>query len=204
MKLKSIIILSLLVLIALSCNQKKETSQKPSIVEGVESLPSMVEKAKENVAITGKLKQLSPITATDMDAWMPSKLGVMERTSYLVDMLPQMGVFTTKATFKDPNSKRSLKITFMDGAGEQGSRAISPYLNLERFYEDRTDANGFQKIITKNEMKIVQKYKNRGDKFDLEFAPKNRYMVKIETESLTEEELWTAVNQFPFEKLPGI
>jgi len=92
----------------------------------------------------------------------------------------------------------------MDGAGEQGSRAISPYLNLERLYEDRTDANGFQKIITKNEMKIVQKYKKRGDIFDLEFAPKNRFIIKIETEFLTEEELWTAINLFPFDKLPGI
>jgi len=202
MKLKYIIILSFL--IVSSCGKKKETSQKPSIVKEVESLPSIVEKTKENVAITKILKQLSPITATDMDAWMPSKLGVMERTTYLVDVLPQMGVFTTKAVFKDPNSKRSLKITFMDGAGEQGSRAISPYLNLERLYEDRTDANGFQKIITKNEMKIVQKYKKRGDIFDLEFAPKNRFIIKIETEFLTEEELWTAINLFPFDKLPGI
>ena len=202
MKLKYIIILSFL--IVSSCGKKKETSQKPSIVKEVESLPSIVEKTKENVAITKILKQLSPITATDMDAWMPSKLGVMERTTYLVDVLPQMGVFTTKAVFKDPNSKRSLKITFMDGAGEQGSRAISPYLNLERLYEDRTDANGFQKIITKNEMKIVQKYKKRGDIFDLEFAPKNRFIIKIETEFLTEEELWTAINLFPYDKLPGI
>ena len=202
MKLKHIIILSFL--IVSSCGKKKETSQKPSIVKEVESLPSIVEKTKENVAITKILKQLSPITATDMDAWMPSKLGVMERTTYLVDVLPQMGVFTTKAVFKDPNSKRSLKITFMDGAGEQGSRAISPYLNLERLYEDRTDANGFQKIITKNEMKIVQKYKKRGDIFDLEFAPKNRFIIKIETEFLTEEELRTAINLFPYDKLPGI
>ncbi len=203
MKCKSIIILSLSLFLVGSCNQKKETSKKPSMVQEIKTLPKMVDKAKKNVTITDKLKELKPITIAEVEVWMPAKIGAMERTYYKTNISPG-GVLASRATFKDPNNKQTIKITFMDGAGESGSMAISPYLNLERFYEERNDENGFQKIITRNDMLIVQKYKIRGDKFDLEFAPKNRYIVKIETETLNEEELWSAVSQFNFEKLDGI
>jgi len=204
---KYISILLFLTLLATSCansNKKESSEDKPITEKKNPSVSQIIKKAKENSSTTDKLKEIAPITNAEMDAWMPTEIGSLERTSYLVDMMPQMDIFMTKATFKDPSNQQQLVITFMDGAGEKGSKAIGPYLNLENLYKDKADDQGFQKLMTRNAMTIVQKYRKQGDKFDLEFAVKNRYAIKLETKGLTESELWSAFDQFHFQKLKGI
>jgi hypothetical protein len=92
----------------------------------------------------------------------------------------------------------------MDGAGDSGSRAFSPYLNIERHYTENSDSNGFQKIIEKNDMTLVQKYKEYNDSFILEFAARNRYAIKLETKNVSESRLWQIFDQLDFNALPGL
>lgn len=204
--MKFIATLLLTILICWSCNEKKDASEQSQSKTETTAVSENKEKKTETekISIADQLKSLEPITEAEMDAWMPEKIGTMNRTYYQPNMTPQMEIFMTKATFKDPTSQKSLDISIMDGAGERGSRAMSPFLNLKNLYQDKSDELGYQKVITKNDMTIVQKYRNTGDKFNLEFAPKQRYAIKIETRALSETELWEAINQFKFDNFKGI
>lgn len=198
---KTCIAFTLFILMGCGDHQKGTDSSKK--VEN-KSVSEIVKKAKTNVSITDKLKTLDPISKELMDSWMPAQLAGLERTTYITDSNPQLGVFITKAVYKNPNTPELIDITFMDGAGDNGSRAFSPYLNLERHYTEHSDNDGFQKIIEKNDMTVVQKYKKYNDSFVLEFAARNRYAIKIETKQLTESELWDFFNQLNFNTLPSI
>ncbi|MCW5519687.1 hypothetical protein J1N09_07545 [Aureitalea sp. L0-47] len=210
MKLNYTFILALLFLVIHGCDNNSATDQKKSSLEEIseknkeKTVNETTENKNEPPSLISQLASLGPMTEAEMDAWMPEKIGDLERTYYKANSVPMMGIFMTKATFKDPNSAKELDISIMDGAGEKGSRAMSPFLNLKNLYHDKSDDSGYQNVITKNEMTMVQKYRNASDKFNLEFAPKNRYAIKIETKALSEEELWQAINQFKFENLQGI
>jgi hypothetical protein len=189
--------------LVMGCGDKQKDANSNKKVENP-SISEIVKKAKTNVSITDKLKTLEPINKELMDSWMPTKLSAMDRETYIADSNPQLGVFIAKAVYKNPNTSELVDITFMDGAGDKGSRAFSPYLNLERHYTEHSDNDGFQKIIKKNDMTVVQKYKKYNDSFVLEFAARNRYAIKIETKKLSESQLWELFNQFDFNALPGI
>lgn len=210
MKLNYTFILALLFFVIHGCDNNSATDQKKSSSEVIpeknreKTVNETTENKNEPPSVISQLASLEPMTEAEMDAWMPEKIGTLNRTYYQANMTPQMEIFMTKATFKDPNSQKSLEISIMDGAGERGSRAMSPFLNLKNLYQDKSDELGYQKVITKNDMTIVQKYRNTGDKFNLEFAYKQRYAIKIETRALSETELWEAINQFKFDYLKGI
>ena len=195
------IAITLFLLMGCGDNQKDANSNKK--VDN-QSISEMVKKAKTNVSITDKLKTLEPINKEIMDSWMPMQLVTLDRETYITDSNPQLGVFITKAIYKNPNTNELVDITFMDGAGDSGSRAFSPYLNIERHYTEHSDSNGFQKIIEKNDMTLVQKYKKYNDSFILEFAARNRYAIKLETKNVSESRLWQIFEQLDFNTLPGL
>ena len=197
-------LISMCFILAISCGEKKKTKSDNVSISEEKKVTDYVKEAKENISTKNKLEETTPITSEELDEWIPNKIAGLERTTYLTDINPKLEIFMAKAKYTTPSSKKSLDITFMDGAGERGSKAIGPYLNLENLYKDETTNQGFQKVISKNNMVIVQKYRKQGDKFILEFAPKDRYAIKIETESFSEEELWDAVDYFNFDKLKGI
>ena len=197
-------LISMCFILAISCGEKKKTKSDNVSISEEKKVTDYVKEAKENISTKNKLEETTPITSEELDEWIPNNIAGLERTTYLTDINPKLEIFMAKAKYTTPSSKKSLDITFMDGAGERGSKAIGPYLNLENLYKDETTNQGFQKVISKNNMVIVQKYRKQGDKFILEFAPKDRYAIKIETESFSEEELWDAVDYFNFDKLKGI
>lgn len=198
--MRHILIKSLVLLLLYSCGEKEH---RTTVNEGL-SFEELEKIEKENEPIIDKLKALEPITTKEIDEWMPKSLNGLERTSYVPDAVPQSFIFITKTTFNDPNSNKKLELMFMDGAGQMGSVTLSPFLKLDQIYSESSNEEGYQKIVAKNDEVYFQKYSKNGDKFILQFAPQNRYVFKIETENLTEVELWSAVAQLHYENLPGI
>ncbi len=198
--MQHILIKSLVLLLFFSCGDKEnETVENEGITfEELENIE------KENEPTISKLKELIPITAKEVDAWIPNTLNAMQRTSYVPDASPDTFIFVTNATFGDPNTNKSLNISFMDGAGAWGSMTIGPFFGLEKLYEEKSSDDGYQKTIKKNGRSVFQKYEKQGNQFLIEFVSQNRYLILINSEFLTEEELWHAIDQFHFEKLPGI
>lgn len=202
--MKRILIKSLLFLLLFSCGEKKNASENEAEENETISVEMFNEIETENKYNTDKLKNIIPITVKEIDLWIPKKINAMERTSYLPNAKPEGFILITKATYEIPNSSKKLDLTMMDGAGLMGSITISPFFDLKRIYPNKTTKDGYQKVIEKNGKTTFQKHSIKEDKFLIEFVSENRYVVLLESESLTEEELWLAVNQFHFEKLPGI
>tara|TARA_R100000935_G_scaffold58415_2_gene95415 strand:- start:98001 stop:98624 length:624 start_codon:yes stop_codon:yes gene_type:complete len=198
------LIISLLILLISSCSKKKDSSineykEEPFITEEI-----LDEIEAEQKPITDKLKKLTPISSEDMDAWMPDKLGNLDRVNYKSNAMPTSFTFVTIARFKSSNASEQLDITLMDGAGPMGSVAISPFLDLERITRSASTDEGYQKTITKNGTVYFQKYNKQKDIYILQFTSKKRFIIKIETQNITEASLWEYASQFHFNALPGI
>ncbi|MDT0555198.1 hypothetical protein [Patiriisocius hiemis] len=207
-KLNLALFFSLTILLNSGCGEKKnsrvkESEKEPYITE--EILEEVLDEiqAKQN-PITEKLKKLTPLSSTDMDAWMPDKLGNLHRVNYKTNAMPASFTFVTIARFKSLNTSEQLDITLMDGAGPMGSMAIAPFLDLERITRATSTDEGFQKTITKNGTVYIQKYNEQDDTYFLQFTNKDRFIVKIETQNITEKSLWEYASQFHFNALPKI
>lgn len=202
--MKHILIKSLLLLLLYGCGEKQNASENAVEENEAIAIKMFNEIEAENKHITDELKTITPITAKEIDIWIPKSINAFERTSYSPNAQPEGFILITKATFEIPNSTKKLDLTMMDGAGVMGSITITPFFDLKRIYPDKKTKEGYQKVIEKNGKTVFQKYNNHEDIFLIEFVSQKRYVVLIESESLTEEELWHAIDQFHFEKLPGI
>ncbi|MAM29071.1 MAG: hypothetical protein CMC13_08615 [Flavobacteriaceae bacterium] len=196
--------MSLAILLFSSCGEKKDSltndsKEKPFITEKL-----LDEIEAEQKPVTEKLKKLTPLSSTDMDAWMPVKLGDLNRVTYKTNALPTSFTYVTIARFKNSNPNIKLDITILDGAGRMGSVAITPFLDLERITRETSTDGGFQKTVTKNGKVYFQKYSKEDDTYILQFTVNDRFMVIIETQNMTEEALWEYTSQFHFESLPSI
>ena len=79
-----------------------------------------------------------------------------------------------------------------------------PFLDLERITRSTSTDKGFQKTINKNGTVYFQKYNKQDDTYILQFTTNDRYLVKIETQNITEKSIWKYASQFHFNALPGI
>ncbi|HBR53090.1 MAG TPA: hypothetical protein DEA82_02460, partial [Flavobacteriaceae bacterium] len=78
------------------------------------------------------------------------------------------------------------------------------FLDLERITRSASTDEGYQKTITKNGTVYFQKYNKQKDIYILQFTSKKRFIIKIETQNITEASLWEYASQFHFNALPGI
>tara|TARA_R100001369_G_scaffold514_1_gene1579 strand:- start:4307 stop:4930 length:624 start_codon:yes stop_codon:yes gene_type:complete len=203
-KLNLVLFISLAILLNSGCGEKKNSSAKEPEEEPYITEEILNEIEAEQKPITDKLKKRTPISSRDMDAWMPDKLGNLDRVTYKTNAMPTSFTFVTIASFKSLNDSDQLDITLMDGAGHMGSVAISPFLDLERITRSTSNDKGFQKTIYKNGTVYFQKYNKQDDTYILQFTTNDRYLVKIETQNITEKSLWEYAGQFHFNALPGI
>ena len=215
-KSKLSVVIGLSILLNSGCGEKKKSSnneiesnvnielEKSTETSESLSLEQLQKIKKEHKHITDKLIELSPITVKEVDSWMPLRIGPLGRTDYKTNTVPESFLFVNQATFKTLDSGKQLDIIFLDGAYEMGSNAISTFLNLEKIYKENTTKDGYQKIVKRNGTVFFQKYDNQVQEFFLQFVVKNRFLINIETKSITEQELWELTDAFNFENLPGI
>ena len=195
--MKHLSILILFILFFSSCGENQNETTKDEAI----FLEELTKKEKEFEPIIASLKNKKPISIKELDIWAPNNIAEMNRSLYTPNSSPETFVFTAKADYK--KGGKSISLSLLDGAGGKGSLVISPFLTLESIYNENSNNDGYQKLILKNGKTFFQKYTKSNDVYVLQFVINNRFVIKIESQSLSEEELWMAIDEFQFENLPN-
>lgn len=216
MKKTNLLVLLLSGLLLFSCGKSKEEKaeeqSKPKEESTFEKVGKALNKAKSAKSIANdmedlqenveKLKEMEPISNADLKDFFPDKLIGLDRKSFSVsDSQSFINLTQGEATYSDEDHK--IKITVTDGAGEGGAAIVpTAMIVLRRNTESETE-KGFSKTTEKDghAMKIDQN-KNR-DRTDssMEFEVDNRFIVKLEGQNYTADELEEAYKDLEYDKL---
>lgn len=216
MKKTSFLILLLSGLLIFSCGKSKaekaKEADKPKDESTFKKVGKAFNKAKSAKNIANdmedlqenieRLKEMEPISNADLKEFFPDKLIGLDRKSFSVsDSQSFINITRGEATYSDGGHQ--IKITVTDGAGEGGAAIVpTAMIVLRRNTESESD-KGFSKTTKKDgrAMKIDQN-KNR-DRTDstMEFEVDNRFLVKLEGQNYSADELEEAYKDLEYDKL---
>ena len=115
---------------------KRDVSTGTSIVSGAASM------AKQMRA----LEELEPIRNEDLKTWLPESLDGMERSGFRIGGSGMANVSSVEGTYKRKDTKKSFKVSVMDGAGKAGSVMAMSFGGVRHY----GDGNGRRTQTPKN------------------------------------------------------
>lgn len=194
--MKKFMVLSIALLLFTSCskenkteNEKESTSIKDVFgsVKTMNTLSNSMEDIQKN---TERLQKLTPVSNDELKAVLPETLLGLPRVSLSVGDNSMMKISSAEAEYKDENNKE-IKVKVLDGAGETGSAMISLLMMGFTANSEKTTQDGFEKMGDFNGTKaqIKETKRESGVDSEINYILKDRYMITIEADGYTTEEL---------------
>ena len=187
-------ILSVSLLVMASCSKEKESEKESTsigdVFNGVKTMNTLSNSMEDIQKNTERLQKLTPISNDELKAVLPETLLGLPRVSFSVGDNSMMKISSAEAEYKDENNK-NIKLKVLDGAGETGSAMISILMMGLTSNSEKTTQDGFEKMGDFNGTKAQIKETNRESGVDSEinYILKDRYMITIEGDGYTTEEL---------------
>ncbi len=150
-----------------------------------------------------KLKTLTPATNDQLKQILPETLSGLKRKELSVGNMSVMQVSSAEARYSDDSGKH-LSLNIIDGAGEAGGGVISVFaLTLNADTEKTTDT-GFEKTMKIGDSKAFVSQNKSGDQTNssIKILAKGRYMIDLEGDGFTVEELEKILKEIDTSKLP--
>lgn len=197
--MKNLMVLSFSLLLLASCTKEKEGEKESnsirdviSNVKNVSTISGSMEDIQKN---TERLQKLTPVTNEELKAILPETLLDLPRVSLSVGENSMMKISSAEAEYGEENHK-NIKIKIIDGAGETGSAMISILMMGLTTNSEKTTKDGFEKMGDFNGMKAQIKEKKKETYVDSEinYILKDRYMITIESDGYTTDELKKVMN----------
>jgi hypothetical protein len=168
-----------------ACKSKEQKAAEQYLKEidkAMKSFPqeeksSPVTKMDEMEKTLEELKKMPALTTEQLKALLPQELLGMKRSGFSANSM--MGYGMAEATYKSDDNKQ-LRLTIHDVAGEAGSAWYS--MMFWGFNMEREDDNGYEKTITYNGAKAIEKYQKYNEKYSLMYFTGNRLLVQVEGE----------------------
>lgn len=186
--------LSLSLLLLASCTKEKEGEKKSgsirdaiSTVKNVSTISNSMEDIQKNIE---RLQKLTPVTNEELKAILPETMLGLERTSLSVGDNSMMKISSAEAEYGEENHNK-IKIKIIDGAGQTGSSMISILMMGLTTNSEKTTKNSFTKMGDFHGVKaqITEKKKETYVDSEINYILKERYMITINAEGYTVEEL---------------
>ena len=187
-------ILSVSLLVMASCSKEKESEKESTsigdVFNGVKTMNTLSNSMEDIQKNTERLQKLTPMSNDELKAVLPETLLGLPRVSFSVGDNSMMKISSADAEYKDENNK-NIKLKVLDGAGETGSAMISILMMGLTSNSEKTTQDGFEKMGDFNGTKAQIKETNRESGVDSEinYILKDRYMITIEGDGYTTEEL---------------
>ena len=202
--MKKILVLSLALSI-ISCKKEDNTNESASFsdavsnVKNLKNLSNSMDDINKNIE---NLKKVTPLTNDEIKSVIPETLDGMKRTEITVGDNTMMQMTTAEAIYQNDESK-SIRLNIMDGAGETGSGMIGLLMMGFTANTEKTTETGFEKITEVNGTKMSVKENKEGENVssEIQFVAKNRYLVSLDGEGFTYDELAKAANEIDLSKL---
>ena len=187
-------ILSVSLLVMASCGKEKESEKESTsigdVFNGVKTMNTLSNSMEDIQKNTERLQKLTPMSNDELKAVLPETLLGLPRVSFSVGDNSMMKISSADAEYKDENNK-NIKLKVLDGAGETGSAMISILMMGLTSNSEKTTQDGFEKMGDFNGTKaqIKETKRESGVDSEINYILKDRYMITIEGDGYTTEEL---------------
>ncbi len=183
------------VLMLVACSKEEKVKEEKtgglsdliSTAKNYSTINNSLQDVNKNIE---NLKNLIPLTNEELKAVLPEQLLGLKRKELSVGDNAMMNLSTAEAKYADEDNKR-IKVEIVDGAGETGSAMVSIMVMGLNVNKEKTTESGFEKSTEINGVKSIVSENKYGDniKSKIQTVVKNRYLVTLEGEGFTYEEL---------------
>ena len=196
------LMLATAVLMLVACSKEEKVKEEKSgglsdlvsTAKNYGKVSSSMEDVTKNME---NLKNIQPLTNDELKSVLPETLLGLKRKELSVGDNAMMNLATAEAKYADEENKR-IKVDIIDGAGETGSAMVSIMMMGLNVNKEKTTEFGFEKSTEINGAKsIVSETKNgEGVTSEIQTVLKNRYLVTLNADGFSYEELKMALGEF--------
>lgn len=190
--------------IMLSCGDESKKAQK-ELKQTIETASDAPNKAKNSKTIYEEIEFLrteTPLTEAQFTQWVPEAIENFKRTNLMTNLMGNINIGSCAASYRDNETKQLITVKVIDGAGEMGVSAISPFVNSETASVTNETARGYQKSVEKNGIKAIENYINGSNQYEIMFLYDKRFGVSIETEGISNvDDVWGIIGKLNLNEL---
>lgn len=185
------------IIILVACNNKKTISsaENPENKESG-SVNDMIKENMEKMPASGDdmqgkieaLQKLPPLSMEELKKVLPDELFGVKKSNYSATTMAGIGQVTASYKLSDNSN---IKISVFDCAGPLGVGMYSARFMTQYNFEQE-DENGYTKSTTFEGYKAIEEYKKHNNEYQITYFAGERYMVTLEGENTTMDQLKTA------------
>lgn len=172
--------------------------------EAIKGLNGLEKAMKDIEAQMNALKEKTPVSNDELKKVLPETLEGLKRTSINLGESASIGVSSANATYQNDDASKTIEISILDGAGE----AASSITGLA-FYGFNQDSERITDDMTEKTMEYKgQRAKLTESKFNdrqtstIEWLHKKRYLMKVEGEGYSIDEVGKIMDNLALGNLP--
>jgi hypothetical protein len=178
--------------------ETEDESGKTNVTIDSDNLGDALNKAMED-ATDGKAKAKEVVDYQELQDLMPSSIIGMERTAMSGQKSGAMGQNLSTAEAAYENGDKSLKISAIDAGGSSFALAgLAMWADTE---VSREDANGYERTTKIDGYKAFEQYNNRDQTGQVNVLVEDRFIINVEGNNISGEELRRAMDQLNLKKL---
>ncbi|WP_312698040.1 hypothetical protein [Sphingobacterium mizutaii] len=172
--------------------------------EAIKGLNGLEKAMKDIEAQMNALKEKTPVSNDELKKVLPETLEGLKRNSINLGESASIGVSSANATYQNEDASKTIEISILDGAGE----AASSITGLA-FYGFNKDSERITDDMTEKTMEYKgQRAKLTESKFNdrqtstIEWLHKKRYLMKVEGEGYSMDEVGKIMDNLALGNLP--
>jgi len=147
---------------------------------------------------------IEPVNFRDLKALLPESVGTSKRSSSSGEKsgITGLTISQAKASYDSDGGKR-LRIKLIDTGGTVAPMAMAAF-GLAMVEIDREDDNGYERTSTVNGNKVLEKWNSKKKHGEYKVFVANRFIVDVEGDLVTMDELKAAVAALDLSKLAAL
>ena len=199
--MKHLTILTLIIVVILGCKDNPVVEKAEEIKDNVQNTTRAVKEMDSMKEDMETLAGVTPLTNEELKNWLPDEINGMTRTGFKVGQMGVVAIASVDATYENQDKTKKFRFQLLDGAGEMGSSAIAgARMLLTQEFEEETQ-NRIKRTSARNGLKYIEEFRKDGSKSSLQFVYDDRFYLDVNGTNLTMEELWSAIDEMPLDKL---
>lgn len=149
-------------------------------------------------AMAGAAGGSLPVSAQELKALLPEKVGALPRTSYEAEGGQAMGFSASTAKGKYSAGDQHLELSIMDMGGMAGLAALAGWANVT---VDRDSDGKIEKVYKQGERTVREEYQKDGSRTEMTVILKNGVMVEAHGDKVDRAMVQKAIESLDLAKL---
>jgi hypothetical protein len=149
-------------------------------------------------AMAGAAGGSLPVSAQELKALLPEKVGALPRTSYEAEGGQAMGFSASTAKGKYSAGDQQLELSIMDMGGMAGLAALAGWANVT---VDRDSDGKIEKVYKQGERTVREEYQKDGSRTEMTVILKNGVMVEAHGDKVDRAMVQKAIESLDLAKL---